>query len=997
MEYTSHKGKDSGYWNSPQAHLEGPASLDGSTRNSISEDMLTTFSELINFDTYAGWCNNSSTTDQVLANGFSSYASVPCASLDGFNLMEESSGSFLASDVNKNYNVTRSFPNSGEKVAFQQMEAQLEFSDDGNDARNLNCKQRFHESFEELSNLAMGNYIVSRPPGWSLDERMLRALSLFKESAGGGILAQVWVPRKHGDQFILTTSEQPYLLDQMLAGYREVSRTFTFSAEGRPGSVLGLPGRVFISKVPEWTSNVGYYTKAEYLRIEHAINHEVRGSIAIPVFDLYSEMPCCAVLELVTTKEKTDFDRELEIVCQALQVVNLRTAVTPRLLPQSLSNNKRAALMEIIDVLRAVCHAHSMPLALTWIPCCYLKGIGNETVRVRIKEGHSSFSDKCVLCIEESACYVNDRLMEGFIHACIEHHLEEGQGTAGKAIMSNQPFFYPDVKAYDVGEYPLVQHARKYNLNAAVAIRLRSTFTNDDDYILEFFLPVNMRGSSEQQLLLDNLSGTMQRICKSLRTVTDAELSGTSGSLVNLQNEKVRDLLPLSRRNTQIELMDGDKDSVSKISSKDCNLRNNGIEAAYNQEMNGSKRQIEKKRSMGEKNVSLSVLQQYFSGSLKDAAKSIGVCPTTLKRICRQHGISRWPSRKINKVNRSLKKIQTVLDSVQGVEGGLKFDPSTGGFVAGGSIIQEFDAHGRLLFSEKSMPVQDAERVTKCTVSVPTVHCSEGESSAIKLEDNDVYLSDNQLVCSQGVIIPNSGEGDLKKANASVVSCSQYSKSMALDGGSCRMVKAQGHPVQAPFSVAAKDGNAWGLNRDSRGAKNSGPDIVSWSSSSLVADETENVVDGDNGIVEHGQRTSYNVTDSSNGSGSMIHGSSSGALSFENQKHSKVKSTFVDSGLKIIVKATYKDDTIRFKFDPSAGCLQLYEEVATRFKLSSGSFQLKYLDDEEEWVMLVNDSDLQECVEISEDMGTRSVKFLVRDTPCLLSSSGSSNCFLGDS
>lgn len=193
---------------------------------------------------------------------------------------------------------------------------------------------------------------------------------------------------------------------------------------------------------------------------------------------------------------------------------------------QSLSKNQRDALAEITDVLRTVCHAHRLPLALTWVPCTYNEEFGQEFKKLHV-EASTEKSGKRILCIEESACFVNEKALEGFVHACSEHYLEDNQGIAGKALQSNQPFFLPDVKCYDISEYPLVQHARKFGLSAAVAIRLRSTFTGADDFILELFLPLNMTGSSEQQLLLNNLSSTMQKVCKSLRTVSDTELAET--------------------------------------------------------------------------------------------------------------------------------------------------------------------------------------------------------------------------------------------------------------------------------------------------------------------------------------------------------------------------------------------------------------------------------------------------------------------------------------
>ena len=166
--------------------------------------------------------------------------------------------------------------------------------------------------------LQQGSNIIPRSVGNFLADKMLMALSLFRKSLSDGVLAQVWMPVEHDGRVVLSTFEQPFLLDQDLAGYREVSRNFLFSVKEEPGLHLGLPGRVFISGVPEWTSSVLYYSKPEYLRMDHALRHDIRGSLAMPIYDP-SKGSCCAVLELVTNKEKSDFDAEMDSVCNALQ------------------------------------------------------------------------------------------------------------------------------------------------------------------------------------------------------------------------------------------------------------------------------------------------------------------------------------------------------------------------------------------------------------------------------------------------------------------------------------------------------------------------------------------------------------------------------------------------------------------------------------------------------------------------------------------------------
>ncbi|CAK7322664.1 unnamed protein product [Dovyalis caffra] len=186
--------------------------------------------------------------------------------------------------------------------------------------------------------------------------------------------------------------------------------------------------------------------------------------------------------------------------------------------PECFTINQIASAAEIFDILEYVCHVHKLPLALTWLP-----------------EGRDANSNRTnKLRIENTACYVNDLEMKEFVEACAEVHLEEGQGVVGKALLSNK-HFVSDVSKLDAVDYPFAQKAVEFGLHSAFAIKIESSYTNNDGYILEFFLPQKMRTSSEQERLIHEISCTMQQSCRNLRIVSD----NSGFHISNIQNSRV--------------------------------------------------------------------------------------------------------------------------------------------------------------------------------------------------------------------------------------------------------------------------------------------------------------------------------------------------------------------------------------------------------------------------------------------------------------------------
>lgn len=158
-----------------------------------------------------------------------------------------------------------------------------------------------------------------------LKERVTCAMGHLQEVMGEReLLIQLWVPVERGSRRVLSTEEQPYSLNpfsqsQSLALYRDVSAAYSFAAEVGSDQQVGLPGRVFLRRMPEWTPDVRLFRSEEYPRIGHARRYQVRASLALPLFQGPSG-DCVAVMEMVTTRHNLEYASHLHNICNALQV-----------------------------------------------------------------------------------------------------------------------------------------------------------------------------------------------------------------------------------------------------------------------------------------------------------------------------------------------------------------------------------------------------------------------------------------------------------------------------------------------------------------------------------------------------------------------------------------------------------------------------------------------------------------------------------------------------
>mmetsp|Transcript_15537 Transcript_15537/g.39556 ORF Transcript_15537/g.39556 Transcript_15537/m.39556 type:complete len:625 (-) Transcript_15537:1077-2951(-) len=406
------------------------------------------------------------------------------------------------------------------------------------------------------------------------------------------------------------TQGEDSMEDMKLSYFRNCSEKyrFCFKEDGE-----GLPGRVFVTGRAEMTLDVQKYNHVDYFRLLDAQKCGIHSTIAIPVYQrVGSQLKTVAAIEVVNLE--THFTPIIDQLANLLETVDLSSwgrSMTSPSLRMSLHDCQRTESV-LSNVMEACCREFDIALAQFWAP--------------EERKNGSCNKDTLLSCSCLPSC-VQNRAFLDYRKSSSNLLIVPGCGFVGKAWNSKNSIWHPNAEAVLMGPSEDCLH-----IGAKGLVAIPMFFSEGEEsqkFILELFLPPDIVDEEEQRQLIVDILVLLLKVGKGTFYI---------GSRLEHWQDESKGSIALAQ-----DELGNERSSTSDFGS-------------------GSAREKASKSKKVE--LPLSSLQKYFHHNLKDAAKKLGICPTTLKRICRNYNIARWPCRKLKKVNRSITKLTGVVESV---------------------------------------------------------------------------------------------------------------------------------------------------------------------------------------------------------------------------------------------------------------------------------------------------------------------------------------------
>tara|TARA_B100000405_G_scaffold236245_1_gene169967 strand:+ start:4777 stop:7809 length:3033 start_codon:yes stop_codon:yes gene_type:complete len=462
--------------------------------------------------------------------------------------------------------------------------------------------------------IGAGNAHMGEVPDISMDAgvlltRLQKMLESVSQCVKLGSLVQMFVPKVDNSSGAVTLVTHRALArvssmhDKKFWQYHKVSESFFFSlSPSSSEGLLGLPGRCFLYGRTEWTTSVCCYRPMEYPRLQCAIECQVNSTLVVPLFisnSVSEEIPF-AVVEIVMDRQTMLPGTLFETVAAAIRSHGFYTCDTSSL-------GSPATMRKVVaDTVDSLCESNSQALA----HMCRSLGMLLAQCWLPDSTGEFLIASGAPFCMGDVMTLPYRQLSEQIT-------LRRGQGPVGRAMEKGGIIWVDDVQNGSQVEWPLHHATALLGLHGMCACRVLVQKKDGEktEAVLELYFPGNLKTPEQQQPCVDAIWNHLHgsSTVSMYGSAGDSENPGAGGQPIP----------------TDISNLDPFCGSLP-----DINAPNFGVAGPAG----------DAKPPWG---ITLEMLQKHFSKHLKEAAKDLGVGSTTLKRICRHFGISRWPRRSL--------------------------------------------------------------------------------------------------------------------------------------------------------------------------------------------------------------------------------------------------------------------------------------------------------------------------------------------------------------